>query len=125
MIDSMPGAFTLDPSRDGTLERLSWLAWFTDSAIRVPGLNRTIGADALLSLIPGAGSLIGTGLSLYVLAEAVRHGASAGLLARMGGNIALDMVLGAIPVLGVVFDMLFKANQRNLNLLREHLKGHS
>ena len=121
MISSMPGTFSLDPSRSGTLGRMEWLAWFTDSAIRIPGTRRTVGADAFLSLIPGAGTLMGTGLSLYVVAEALRHGAPVGLLARMGGNILLDIMLGAIPLLGVVFDMLFKANQRNLNLLRQHL----
>jgi len=114
--------FTIDLTRRGTLERLERLAWFTDSAVRVPVIGRTIGADALLSFIPGIGSLMGAGLSMYVVAEAVRHGAPAGLLARMGANIAIDTAVGAVPVLGVLFDMGFKANQRNLTLLRQHLK---
>ena len=115
--------FTIDLTRQGTLDRLAWLAWFTDSSIRVPFTSRTFGVDALLSLVPGAGSLIGSGLSLYVIAEALRHGAPAGLLARMGVYIAADTVLGSIPLAGVIFDMAFKANQRNLALLRAHLKG--
>jgi hypothetical protein len=115
--------FTIDLTREGTLDRLAWLAWFTDSSIRLPFTSRTFGADAVLSLVPGVGSLIGTGMSLYVIAEALRHGAPAGLLARMGVNIAADTVLGSVPVAGVVFDMAFKANQRNLALLRDHLKG--
>jgi Domain of unknown function (DUF4112) len=53
----------------------------------------------------------------------VRHGAPAGVLARMGGNIAVDMLLGAIPVIGILFDAGFKANQRNLNLLQGFLGG--
>lgn len=114
--------FTIDLTRQGTLERLEWLAWFTDSSIRVPFTRRTFGADALLSFVPGVGSLVGSGLSLYVIAEALRHGAPAGLLARMGVNIAADTVLGSVPLVGVVFDMAFKANQRNLSLLRDHLK---
>lgn len=105
----------------GTLQRLEWLAWFTDSALRVPGTSHRIGADGLLSLIPGVGSLLGTGLSLYLLGEAVRHGVPARLLTRMGLNIAADTAVGAIPVAGVLFDMAFKANQRNLALLRQHL----
>ena len=104
------------------MERLEWLAWFTDSAVRIPGTSRTVGADGFLSIIPGIGSLFGAALSLYVVAEAVRHGAPARLLARMGLNIAADTAVGAIPLVGFLFDMAFKANKRNLNLLREHLK---
>ena len=113
---------TIDLTRQGTMERLEWLAWFTDSSIRVPGTSRTVGADGFLSLIPGVGSLFGTAMSLYMVGEALRHGAPPRLLARMGLNIAADTVVGAIPLVGFLFDMAFKANQRNLNLLRQHLK---
>ena len=109
-------------SPEATMDRLEWLAWFTDSAVRIPGTSRTIGADSLLSLIPGAGTFLGSGLSLYLLAEAFRHGAPPRLLTRMGLNIAADTAVGAVPVLGFFFDMFFKANQRNLGLLRAHLK---
>ena len=112
----------LDLTREGSMQRLEWLAWFTDSAIRIPGTSRTVGADGLLCVVPGAGSLFGAGLSLYVIAEAFRHGAPPALLARMGVNVAADTALGAIPVVGFLFDFVFKANQRNLNMLREHLK---
>ena len=115
-------SITLDLTPRGTMERLEWLAWFTDSAVRIPGTRRTIGADGFLSLVPGIGSLVGTGLSLYVVGEALRHGVPARLLTRMGLNIAADTVLGAIPVVGFFFDMFFKANQRNLNLLRAHMR---
>jgi hypothetical protein len=125
MANTYPGTIHLDLTRDGTLARLEWLSWFTDSAIRIPGTTRSFGADGLLSIVPGAGSLAGTGISLYLLAEAVRHGAPLPLLMRMGGNVAADMVLGAIPVIGFAFDMVFKANQRNLRLLREHMKGNT
>lgn len=104
------------------MERLEWLAWFTDSAIRIPGTSRTIGADGALSVLPGVGSLIGTGISLYVVGEALRCGAPPRVLTRMGLNVAADTLLGAIPVVGFLFDMGFKANQRNLNLLRQHLQ---
>jgi hypothetical protein len=114
--------FTADLTRRGTMERLEWLAWFTDSAVRIPGTRRTIGADGFLSLVPGIGSLVGTGMSLYVVAEALRHGAPARTLTRMGLNIAADTVVGALPVVGFLFDFAFKANTRNLHLLREHLK---
>lgn len=106
-----------------TLERLDALAWFMDSAITIPGTRRTVGADAFLSFVPGIGSIAGTGISLYLIAEAVRHGAPTGALARMGANVAIDTALGAVPLLGPVFDLFFKANTRNLAILREHLNG--
>ena len=114
-------SITLDLTPTGTLERLDWLVWFSDSALRIPGTGRTIGADGMLSLVPGVGSLVGTGMSLYVIGEALRHGVPARLLTRMGLNIAADTAMGAIPVVGFLFDMAFKANQRNLMLLRQHL----
>lgn len=114
-------SITIDLTPRGTMERLEWLAWFTDSAIRIPGTGRSFGADGVVSLVPGVGSLLGTGISLYVVAEAVRHDVPARMLTRMGLNIAADTLLGSIPVVGFLFDMGFKANQRNLNLLRQHL----
>ncbi|MCA3555361.1 DUF4112 domain-containing protein [Aestuariivirga sp.] len=114
-------SITIDLTPQGTMERLQWLAWFSDSAIRIPGTSRRMGADGLLSLVPGVGTLAGTGISLYIFGEALRHGAPKRLLTRMGLNIAADTAVGAIPVAGVLFDMAFKANQRNLNLLRQHL----
>ena len=114
-------SITIDLTPQGTMQRLEWLAWFSDSAIRIPGTGRTIGADGVLSLVPGVGSLLGTGLSLYVLGEALNHRVPARVLTRMGLNIAADTAIGAIPVVGFLFDMAFKANQRNLMLLRQHL----
>jgi hypothetical protein len=122
MSTTYPATIAIDLARKGTIARLERLAWFTDSAIHTPGTTRSFGADAVLSLVPGIGTLAGGGISLYVLAEAIRHGAPPATLTRMGGNIALDMTLGAIPVVGVLFDLMFKANQRNLNLLRNHLR---
>ena len=121
-VTAYTSSIPIDLTPRGTLERLEWLAWFTDSALRIPGTRRTVGADGLLSLVPGVGSLLGTGLSLYVVGEALRHGAPPRVLGRMGLNIAADTLLGAIPVIGFLFDMGFKANQRNLALLRGHLR---
>jgi hypothetical protein len=123
MTASAPASGFLDLSERGTLRRLEALATFMDSAIRIPGTSRRIGADGLLSLMPVVGSFAGSAVSLYLLAEAWRLQAPAGTLARMGGNVALDMMLGAMPVAGPVFDFLFKANERNLRILRGHLEG--
>ena len=107
--------------RGKTLKRLGRLARTMDTAIKIPFLKTRLGADALLGLIPGAGDLVGMAVSAYVLAEAWRLGAPSRLLVRMAGNIAVDTGLGAVPVLGDIFDVYFKSNTRNLALLMEHL----
>lgn len=112
---------TFGPSRDATMRRLEWLTWFTDNSIRIPGTSRTVGADGLASIIPGVGTFVGTGMSLYLVFEAMRYGAGARTLAKMGGNVMLDTVVGAVPAVGFLFDMAFKANQRNLNLLKQEM----
>jgi len=102
-------------------KNLEWLAKLMDSQFRFPGTNVRFGLDALLGLIPGVGdfaSFIISGMMLSVLAK---NGASGYVLARMTLNILLDALIGSIPVLGDLFDVGFKANQRNLKLMREHL----
>lgn len=119
----MPASRTLDTVLDpsATRERLEFLAWFMDDAIRIPGLGWRVGADAPLSIIPGLGSAVGASISLYMLLEALRHGLPHRALLRMGGNVTADLLLGSIPVIGFLFDMHFKANRRNLDILRAHL----
>jgi hypothetical protein len=104
------------------LRRLQRLAFVLDDSIPIPILNRRIGLDSLIGLVPVAGDLIGGALSVYVLYSGHRLGASAATLMRMAGNVAIEMVLGAVPLLGDLFDMGFKANQRNVRLLEEHAR---
>lgn len=111
----------LDPSRHGTLRRLEALATFMDDAFTLPVIGRRVGADALLSFVPVVGSFAGTGISLYLLAEAWRLGVRPGVLARMAGNVAVDTLFGAVPGVGPVFDMFYKANSRNLRILKTYL----
>ncbi|WP_372426000.1 DUF4112 domain-containing protein [Salinarimonas chemoclinalis] len=102
-------------------ERLEALARLLDSSIRVPGTRFTFGLDPILSIVPVVGSFVGAGVSAYVVIEAYRLGAPRATLAAMLANIGLDSVLGAVPVLGFVFDALYKANKRNVAILRRHL----
>jgi Domain of unknown function (DUF4112) len=103
------------------LERLEWLAHLLDTAVAVPGTSIRLGADAAIGLVPGVGDLITTLLSSYIVYEAHRLGAPKWLIARMIGNVVLDTTLGAIPLAGDVFDVMWRANRRNVRLLREHL----
>ncbi len=103
------------------VDRLRRIAQIYDAGIRIPGTRLTIGLDPLIGLIPGLGDLIGAGMAIWVVAEAARLGASGFVLFRMGLNIAIDTLGGAIPVAGDVFDAMWKANLRNVRLLERHL----
>lgn len=104
------------------LARLDALASFMDSAILIPGTNIRFGADALIGLVPGIGDAVSAGISCLIVLEARRMGAPGHVVARMLGNIAVDGLVGAIPVLGDIFDVAFRANVRNARLLRRHLE---
>lgn len=93
-----------------------------DEAIRVPGTNFRIGIDPIVGLMPGVGDLLGGAASLYIILEAARTGAPTSVLVRMAANVAIDTLVGAIPVLGDVFDFGWKSNTRNARLLARHLE---
>jgi len=102
-------------------ERLNWLAWLLDSSIPIPGTRLTIGVDALIGLFPVIGDAVGVVLSSYIVREAAALGAPRSILARMAFNVALEGLVGVIPLAGDVFDAAFKANQRNVRLLNAWL----
>src|SRR4051794_573039 len=103
------------------LNRLRRLAVLLDDSIRIPGTGFRVGLDALLGLLPGAGDLAGGAFSLYILLQAARMDVPRPLLVRMGTNLVIDVVVGAVPILGDLFDAGFKANMRNLALLEQHV----
>ena len=88
---------------------------------RYAGWLDRYGLDPLLGLIPGAGDVVGAVLAGWILVEAVRLGVSRATLLRMGGNLVLDALLGAVPIIGDIFDFAWKANLRNTTLLNRHL----
>jgi len=117
--DSSAGA------RETSSRRLAALARFAellDSGIRVPGTQLRFGLDPLIGLIPGVGDAAGAVLAGWILVEAVRLGASRATLVRIAGNIALDAGVGAVPLIGDIFDFAWKANVRNVTLLERHLR---
>lgn len=96
------------------------LAWLLDNSIPIPGTGRRIGLDAVIGLVPGLGDLLSGGLGLIVVLRAAGLGLPPVIVARMLVNVALDFAIGSIPVIGDAFDLWFKANSRNLALLRRH-----
>src|ERR687894_1125025 len=110
------------PTKADSIARITALAKLLDSAFLIPGLNRRVGLDAIIGLVPGIGDAISTLLASYIIWEARQLGLPRWKIARMMGNVAIDTAIGAIPVAGDAFDLFFKANQRNLRIIHEHLK---
>jgi hypothetical protein len=108
-------------SRAARIARIDALATLLDTAFLLPGTNVRFGFDAMIGLIPGIGDVITTALSLYIVGEARALGAPRHLILRMLANVALDGVVGAVPLLGDAFDVMWRANRRNIALLRNHL----
>ena len=111
------------PAPSGRIQYLRRITWLMDQGIRVPGTNFRFGLDPILGLVPGLGDAAGAIISGVMLMEAVRNRAATFTLIRMSGNIALDALIGAVPVVGDLFDFGWKANTRNLELLERHLES--
>lgn len=109
-----------DSSEVATRKQLQRLAWVLDSSIRLPGGYR-IGVDGIIGLIPGFGDALGAGLSSYIVIKAVSLNVPIIVLIRMMINVVLELVIGVIPIIGDLFDFMYKANERNVKLINEHL----
>jgi len=107
-------------SRRAALDRLDMLATAFDTAFIVPGTKIRFGVESLMRLIPGVGDVAASALSFYLLYEASRLGVPRLLLARMAANVLLEGAVGIVPVAGDAFDVMFRANRRNVALLRAH-----
>ena len=89
-----------------------------DTALVLPGTNVRFGLDAILGLVPGIGDVITTAMALYIVHEARQLGAPGHVIVRMLANVALDGIVGAVPVLGDAFDVMWRSNRRNMRLLQ-------
>lgn len=110
-----------DERAEKQVERLRQVARVWDDLVPLPFLNRRIGVDALLGLVPGIGDVLGALVAGWGLVEAVRLRAPASVLLRMLYNIGVDALVGAIPLLGDLFDIGWKAQSRNVALLERWL----
>jgi hypothetical protein len=107
------------------LQEIRELAHLLDNSLRIPLIGYRFGVDAILGLVPVIGDFSAFALSAYIIYRAARMGAPASLLARMLVNALGDTLVGSIPVLGTVVDVVWKANARNLRLLERFLAGRS
>jgi Domain of unknown function (DUF4112) len=120
--DDILTALKIDP-RDpqAARKRVEMLEMLLERSIPIPGLNRTIGLDAILGLVPVVGDAISAALGAYIIWEARNMGLPKWKIWRMVGNLGIDTAIGAVPVLGDAFDFVFKSNSRNLRILKKHL----
>ncbi len=105
--------------RDETLQKLEILL---DEAFRIPGTTFRFGLDGIIGLVPGFGDVLGGLLSLIIPLAAWIRGVPYITLLRMAVNLALDVLVGTIPIFGDIFDIAWKANRRNYRLLQLHLR---
>ncbi|ABC28877.1 conserved hypothetical protein [Hahella chejuensis KCTC 2396] len=121
MSESTPHA-PISAEQRATLTRLRKLAYRLDSQFRIPVVGVRVGWDSLIGLVPLAGDIVGGCLSLYLLWQAWRIKAPKRLLLRMLANIGVEVLGGAAPLIGDVFDIYWKANQRNMDMLAVYLE---
>lgn len=107
--------------RLATLNRIRKFSRLMDTAIGIPGTKFRIGLDPIIGLVPGAGDIVDTAFSAYLIYLATRFNLPQKTLGKMIYNIGLEAVIGSVPLVGDIFDAFYKSNMRNLALLEEHL----
>ena len=105
-------------------QRIEGMEKLLERMFVIPGINKPIGLDVILDLIPGVGTVSAAALGSYIAWEARNLGMSKWQFARMAGNIGFDMLLGAIPWVGAIPDFFFQSNTRNLRIVKRHLDKH-
>jgi hypothetical protein len=116
-----PG-FGTDPA--SVRQRIEGMEKVLERMFVIPGINKPVGLDVVLDLVPGLGTVSAAVLGSYIAWEARNLGLSKWQIARMGGNIGFDMLLGAIPWIGAIPDFFFRSNTRNLRIVKRHLDKH-
>ncbi len=106
---------------DERLARLRRLVTWLDDGIRIPGTKMRIGLDPIIGLLPGVGDAAGAIMAGAIVVEALRQRITRFTILRMAANVALDTVLGSVPIVGDLFDAAWKGNRRNMQLLERHL----
>ncbi|APW72966.1 MULTISPECIES: DUF4112 domain-containing protein [Sphingopyxis] len=105
-------------------KRVETLEIILERSFTIPGINRPVGLDAIVGLVPVVGDAITAVMGAYIIWEARNLGMSKWQIWRMIGNLSVDTALGAIPLAGDAFDLLFRSNTRNLKIIKKHLDKH-
>ena len=104
--------------------RIEALERVMEHLFTVPGINRKVGLDVMLSLVPVVGTTAAAALGTYLAWEARNLGMPKHAVARMAGNVGVDWLLGLIPWVGAIPDLFFRSNSRNLRIIKRHLDKH-
>lgn len=104
--------------------RIEAMEQLLERSFRIPGVNYPIGLDSIVGLIPVVGDFVTAAMGAYIVWEARNLGLPKWKLWRMGGRIAFDTALGAVPVVGDAFDFLYRSNSKNLKTIKRHLDKH-
>ena len=104
--------------------RLEAMEKLLERAFVIPGLNRGVGLDSIVGLVPVVGDLLTASMGAWLVWEARNLGMSKWQLARMAGNVGIDTAVGAIPFAGDLFDFLYRSNSKNLRIVKKHLDKH-
>ena len=104
--------------------RIEAMEMVLERSFVIPGINRPVGLDAIIGLVPVVGDIIAMGLGAWIVWEARNLGLPKWKLWRMAGNVAFDSAVGAVPVAGDLFDFMFRSNTRNLRIVKKHLDKH-
>jgi hypothetical protein len=124
-LDAIAAALKVD-TRDPVAirRRIERLEHLLEGLFVIPGTNQRVGLDVILDLVPIAGDLIGAAMGAFLIWEARNLGMSKVQMTRMAGNVGIDTLLGAIPWIGAIPDLLFRSNTRNLKIIKRHLDRH-
>jgi hypothetical protein len=120
--DRLPFPVGTDPK--AVRHRVEAMEKLLERVFVIPGINRPIGLDVILDLVPGIGDVAGAALGSYMVWEARNLGMSKWQVSRMAGNVGLDFLLGLIPWVGAIPDFFFRSNTRNLRIIKRHLDKH-
>ena len=123
--DALLTALRIDTSDPhASRKRIEMLEMLLERSIPIPGLNRSIGLDAIIGLVPVVGDAVSAALGAYIIWEARNLGLPKWKIWRMVGNLGIDTAIGAIPIAGDAFDVIFRSNTRNLRIVKKHLDRH-
>jgi hypothetical protein len=121
---SIASGLSLGRDAASVRRRIEAMEHLLEGLFRIPGINRKVGLDVLLDIIPVGGDVIGALMGSWMVWEARNLGMSKTQMARMFGNVGVDFLLGLIPWVGAIPDLLFRSNTRNLRIIKRHLDKH-
>lgn len=104
--------------------RIEAIEKLMEGLFTIPGINKRAGLDAILSILPVGGSAVAAVMGSWLAWEARNLGMPKTAFVRMAGNIGLDALMGAIPIIGVIPDLFFQSNTRNMRIIKKHLDKH-